>query len=75
MSGHIYIVTNRKNGALYTGVTADPPRRIAEHRDGTGSGFARKWGICLLVHVEQHDRIEDVVFAERPEDGPPLSRG
>jgi len=65
VGGFVYIVTNRKNGALYTGVTADLPRRIAEHRDGTGSSFARKWGICLLVYVEHHDEIENAIVREK----------
>jgi len=65
MGGYVYILANRRNGALYTGVTADLPRRIAEHRDGTGSAFARKWSMCLLVHVEHHDGIENAIVREK----------
>jgi putative endonuclease len=38
--GWVYIMTNRPNGALYTGVTADIARRAYEHREGH-SGLAR----------------------------------
>ena len=37
MAGYVYIIANRKNGTLYTGVTNDIARRIVEHREKTGS--------------------------------------
>ena len=65
MGGYVYIVTNRKNGALYTGVTANIAQRIAQHREGIGSSFAHEWKICLLVYVEQHDEIENAIVREK----------
>ena len=32
--GWVYIMTNRPNGVLYTGVTSDIARRAYEHREG-----------------------------------------
>ena len=32
--GWVYIMTNRPNGILYTGVTSDIARRAYEHREG-----------------------------------------
>lgn len=34
---YIYLL-RCSNGALYTGITTDVSRRLAEHRDGTGKG-------------------------------------
>ena len=65
MGGYVYIVTNRKNGALYTGVTAIITQRIVQHREGTGSSFAREHAIFRLVYVEHHDRIEDAIVREK----------
>ena len=63
--GYVYILTNRKNGALYTGVRADIAQRIMQHREGTGSKFCRKYGIKRLVHVEWHDTIIDAIAREK----------
>lgn len=63
--GWTYILANRKNGALYTGVTADLPARMTQHRDGKGSAFSRKHGITRLVHMEWHDTIEDAIAREK----------
>ena len=48
----MYILANRRNGALYTGVTADIAARMVQHRDGTGSAFCREHAISRLVHLE-----------------------
>ncbi len=37
--GWVYIMTNRRNGTLYTGVTANLSRRVFEHREGLCDGF------------------------------------
>ena len=37
--GWVYIVTNRRCGTLYVGVTADLARRAWEHREGVVDGF------------------------------------
>jgi putative endonuclease len=33
----VYIVASRRHGTLYTGVTANLPRRAFEHREGLES--------------------------------------
>jgi len=33
-AGFVYIMANRKNGAIYTGVTSDLPGRVYQHREG-----------------------------------------
>jgi len=65
MAGYTYIITNRKNGALYAGVTAEMSRRALEHRDGAGSKFAAKYGIYRLVYVEFHDEIDNAILREK----------
>ena len=63
--GWVYILANRKHGALYTGVTSDIAARMVQHREGKGSAFRATYGISRLVHVEWHDEIEDGIAREK----------
>ena len=63
--GWVYIMTNMKNGTLYIGVTANLPARVVQHREGTGSGFCKRYGLTRLVYAERHDRIEDAIAREK----------
>ena len=45
----VYIVANKRNGAIYTGVTSDLPKRTWEHREGVVEGFTKRYGCKLLV--------------------------
>ncbi|WP_029934404.1 GIY-YIG nuclease family protein [Sphingomonas sp. UNC305MFCol5.2] len=65
MGGYVYIVANRKNGALYTGVTADIAQRVWQHRNRTGSRFTTEHEIFHLVYVEFHEEIEDAIVREK----------
>ena len=48
----VYILTNKSNCVLYTGVTADLVRRVWQHRADQGSRFATKYGCKTLVWYE-----------------------
>ncbi|HAW35198.1 MAG TPA: excinuclease ABC subunit C [Erythrobacter sp.] len=65
MSAWVYIMSNRKDGVLYIGVTADLSRRIVQHREGKGSAFCRRYGLKRLVYAEEHDSIEDAIAREK----------
>jgi len=63
--GWVYILTNRPNGTLYVGVTADIARRVYEHREGLVEGFTKRYGLKRLVYVERHDDIRDAIQREK----------
>lgn len=63
--GHVYIMTNETSGTLYIGVTAHLAARVAQHRNGEGSDFCRRYGLKRLVYVEPFDRIEDAIAREK----------
>ena len=65
MSGWVYIITNRRDGTLYVGVTSDLPRRAYEHREGLIKGFSKRYGLKLLVYCEEHDDIRDAIQREK----------
>ena len=61
----VYIMTNAANSVLYTGVTNDLERRVAQHKEGTGSSFTSKYNVTKLVFCEQVSRIDDAIAAEK----------
>lgn len=61
----VYILTNKRNGTLYTGVTSALPRRIHQHRTGAMPGFAGKYGCTRLVHVEFFDDMGEAIAREK----------
>ena len=63
--GWVYIMTNRPNGILYTGVTSDIARRAYEHREGLVPGFTRRYGLKRLVWMERHDDIRTAIQREK----------
>ncbi len=65
MSAWVYIMSNRKDGVLYIGVTSDLSRRIVQHREGNGSAFCRRYGLTRLVYAEEHDSIGDAIAREK----------
>jgi len=61
----VYIVTNKRNGTLYCGVTSDLPRRAYEHRTGAIDGFSKRYGCKLLVWYEAHEREKQIKAGNR----------
>jgi putative endonuclease len=61
----IYIVANRKNGALYTGVTSDLLQRIAQHKAREIEGFSKKYDCKMLVLYELHETMESAILREK----------
>jgi len=58
-------MTNPIHSVLYTGVTNNLARRIAEHRNKTGSAFTKKYNLIKLVYYESFPRIWDAIAAEK----------
>lgn len=61
----VYIMASGRNGTLYVGVTNSLSRRVAEHCEGRGSRFARKYGVTHLVYAERFDRADEAIAQER----------
>jgi len=65
MQPAVYIMTNRKNGALYVGVTSDLKRRAWEHRQGLVEGFSKRYGLKRLVYFELHPTMASAIQREK----------
>lgn len=61
----VYIVANKRNGTIYTGVTSHLERRIYEHREGVLAGFSKRYGCKLLVWYEMHETMENAIAREK----------
>jgi putative endonuclease len=58
------LLTNRRNGILYVGVTNDLIRRVFEHRSGFVDGFTKQHGLKTLVYFEWFDDIRHAIQRE-----------
>jgi len=65
MPAYVYIMTNRRDGTLYTGVTTNLPRRAYEHREGLIAGFTKRYGLKLLVYYEVFDDVLNAIQREK----------
>ncbi len=64
-NGYVYILTNKSNSVLYTGVTSDLIRRIDEHKSGTKPGFTAKYNATKLVYYEIAGSIRSAIEREK----------
>ena len=49
---YVYIMTNKHNTVLYTGITNDLIRRVSEHKAGKTAGFTKRYNANRLVYFE-----------------------
>lgn len=57
----LYPSQQTQRGTLYTGVTSDLVRRVAEHKSGLVEGFTRKYGVHMLVYYERHNDMRSAI--------------
>lgn len=62
---YIYIVTNKKHGTLYIGITNNLHRRMQEHKNKLFKGFTNKYNLDKLVYYEIHNNINDAITREK----------
>ena len=48
----VYIMANRRNGTIYTGVTSDLIKRVYQHKHHDVPGFTKQYNCKLLVYYE-----------------------
>ena len=62
---YIYILTNKNNTVLYTGITNSHVRRNREHKEGVGSGFTKKYQVNKLVYFEVFSDVKEAIQREK----------
>ena|SRR3989338_3599110 len=61
----VYIMANRRNGTIYTGVTSNLLKRIYEHKFADIESFTKKYGCKLLVYYELADDMYNAISREK----------
>jgi putative endonuclease len=61
----VYILANKRNGTLYTGVTSDLIQRIHQHKEKITDGFSKKHDCSNLVFFEIHETMESAILREK----------
>jgi putative endonuclease len=61
----VYIMANKHNTVLYTGITSDLKKRVYEHREKLVSGFTKKYNISKLVYYEMYQDPENAILREK----------
>jgi putative endonuclease len=61
----IYIMANKPNGTLYTGVTSNLIQRIWQHKQGCVQGFTKKYHIKSLVYFETYEDMHSAIAREK----------
>jgi putative endonuclease len=62
---YVYIMTNKHNKVLYTGITNDLKRRVYEHKEKLVNGFTKKYNITKLVYYEVLEDPENAILREK----------
>lgn len=62
---YVYILANKTNDVIYTGVTSNLVKRIWGHKNKVTEGFTSKYNIDKLVFFEVHDHSETAIKREK----------
>ena len=66
MRYYVYILTNRNNTVLYTGVTRDLLRRVYEHKNNADpKSFTAKYKVHKLIYFEETCDIDTAIEREK----------
>ncbi len=61
----VYIMANKRNGTLSTGVTANLTARVWQHKEGIADGFTEQYDLRALVDAEQHKDMASAIEREK----------
>lgn len=62
---YVYILTNKDNNVLYTGVTSNLSQRISEHRAKSKGEFSARYNLWKVVYIEELPDIMSAIAREK----------
>ena len=60
-----YIVTNKKRGIPYTGMTNNLKVRVWQHKKNLVKGFTSRYNLDKLVWFEEFQWVQDAIVREK----------
>jgi len=61
----VYMMSNRRHGTIYIGVTSELLTRVAQHKAGEVRGFTQRYGLKRLVWFEAWESISEAIHREK----------
>ncbi len=62
---YVYILTNKTNKVLYTGVTSNLIKRVYEHKHKLVDGFTKKYNVNKLVYYDYSEDVYGAIQREK----------
>jgi putative endonuclease len=61
----VYIMTNKYNKVLYTGVTSNVLKRVNEHKEKLIGGFTSRYNVTKMVYYEEYETMPEAIAREK----------
>ena len=61
----VYIMSNKKHGTLYTGMTNNLKTRTWQHKLALHDGFTKRYSLHTLVYFEEFGDVRDAIVREK----------
>ena len=65
----VYIMTNKYNKVLYTGVTGNLFKRVSEHKEKLIQGFTSRYNVSKLIYYEDFETMPEAIAREKQIEG------
>lgn len=62
---YVYIMTNKYNTVLYTGITGNLIKRVYQHKNKIHKGFTSNYNVNKLVYYESTENVESAIRREK----------
>ena len=60
-----YIMTNKYNTVLYTGITHELAGRVLQHKERKIEGFTKRYNVNKLVYYETYEDVREAIMREK----------
>ena len=62
---YVYIMTNKYNSVVYTGMTNNLEKRIYQHKNKIIDGFTKRYNVNKLVYFEDTKDVKEALEREK----------